>query len=655
LRKLIVGIAVAVTAATGLTLVPGRVAVATPATRIEILPPVQAAAHAASADTTTEPGQATPFPLSHLAVQWHGDENAAIQVRWKTEAGGWQPWITVTADHDMSDGSPMVGSNLVRADDAVRVETAAADTVTDLRVVAIDTTHAKREVVQAAAADPAAADTAAAGTSSTSSTLLGVLATPTSTTIPVTPESPRYVSQPPVISRAQWGADESLRSGSPSFAPISKLIVHHTVTQNNDPDPTSTVRAIYAYHTQGNGWNDIGYNFLIDSAGRIYEGRYSRSYARGENPTGEDLRGYGVIGAHALNANTGSVGVALLGTFNDVAPSAAQLAALDDLLAWKADAHGVDPFGSSPYRMGDGSTKAFANISGHRDTYGTECPGDLAYADLGVIRQAVSSRIEAADGSVRGYWTAGRDGKVYPFGAAQNYGSMAGKVLNVPIAGLSSTPTGKGYWLLGGDGGIFSFGDAQFFGSTGNLKLNKPVVALQPTPTGKGYWLVASDGGIFAYGDAQFFGSTGAIRLNKPVVGMAATPSGKGYWLVASDGGIFAFGDAVFHGSTGSIKLNSPVAAMAASAAPGGGYWLVSRDGGIFAFDVPFRGSIPGLELSSYAGSVGMAPTPDGRGYYVLGADGGIFNFGSANFLGAKSGLAGALAAAGMAVLPAAV
>ena len=90
------------------------------------------------------------------------------------------------------------------------------------------------------------------------------------------------------MSRAAWGADEGMRTGAPEFAPPRKLIVHHTVTPNDDPDPASTVRAIYAYHTHQHGWNDIGYNFLVDAAGRVYEGRYARAYAPGETPTGED-------------------------------------------------------------------------------------------------------------------------------------------------------------------------------------------------------------------------------------------------------------------------------------------------------------------------------------------------------------------------------
>ena len=658
MRKLVIAVVVMVTVVAGLTFAPAQIRrrPAAVRTRIAVIPADRHDGAVLGAAAGEADGAQTPFLLTHLAVKWAGDPAADIVVRWMT-ARGWGPWQPVTADHDMDQGSDGVAySSLLRADGASRVEARVVrGDARDVGVVVIDAGSGGDGgsapvtgpgIVAAAAAETTGGAMAAAAATTTSTSAVPL---PTTTTT-VPPQTTSKVAQPPIVTRAQWGADESIRQGTPEFAPITKLIVHHTDTENNDPDPASTVRAIYAYHVQTRGWNDIGYNFLIDESGRIYEGRYARTYAAGEAPTGEDVYGNGVIGAHALNANTGSVGVALLGTFDAQQPTAAALSALESLLAWKADRHHIDPEGATPYRMGDGTTKTFGNISGHRDTSDTDCPGDKTYDLLPVIRQAVDSRVGSAYGTTRGYWVAARDGQVAAFGQAVSYGSMVGHPLNSPLAGMAATVSGKGYWLLGGDGGIFAFGDAQFFGSTGGIKLVRPVVALEPTPTGKGYWLVASDGGIFAFGDAGFFGSTGGMRLNKPVVGMAATPTGKGYWLVASDGGIFAFGDATFHGSTGSLQLNSPVVAMAGSSRPGSGYWLVARDGGIFAFDVPFHGSVPGLRLSSYAGSVDIQPTGSGNGYYVLGADAGIFTFGDANFLGA-GGFTGGAAAAAMAKL----
>ena len=211
-----------------------------------------------------------------------------------------------------------------------------------------------------------------------------------------------------------------------------------------------------------------------------------------------------------------------------------------------------------------------------------------------------------------GYWLAGGDGSIYPFGSASDRGSLRGKPLTRPVVGMASTPSGAGYWLVGSDGGIFSFGDAAFHGSTGALKLNQPIVGMAATPSGNGYWFVAADGGIFSFGDAAFYGSTGAMKLNKPIVGMAPTPTGKGYWFVASDGGIFSFGDAAFYGSTGAIKLSKPIVGMAASPS-GMGYWFVASDGGIFNFgDASFLGSAgeTALPAGIVVMSAGLLPSP---------------------------------------------
>jgi hypothetical protein len=212
------------------------------------------------------------------------------------------------------------------------------------------------------------------------------------------------VSQPTVIPRAGWGADESLRFDSngkeiwpPTFWPIQKLIVHHTATQNNDPNPAATIRSIYYYHAVTQGWGDIGYNFLIDESGNVYEGRHSRDFAFGEAPTGEDLNGNGVTGAHAQGYNSGTVGIALLGTLStqDATPQAR--AALERLLAWKADRHGIDPLGSSLYiNPVSGLQATFPNIAGHRDVAATECPGSAFYADLPSIRTDVATLVAAS-------------------------------------------------------------------------------------------------------------------------------------------------------------------------------------------------------------------------------------------------------------------
>jgi len=237
----------------------------------------------------------------------------------------------------------------------------------------------------------------------------------------------------------------------------------------------------------------------------------------------------------------------------------------------------------------------------------------------------------AATPSGSGYWVADASGAVSAHGAAVNYGSMAGHLLQAPVTHIVSTPDGGGYWLVAADGGIFSFGDAPFYGSMGGRHLDAPVVDIAPAPDGGGYWLVAADGGVFSFGNATFYGSMGGRRLNSPVVGISADDATGGYWEVASDGGIFAFG-APFLGSAGSIHLSRPVNGMA-SLADGQGYWFVASDGGIFSEgSAPFRGSMGGARLN--APVVGMASDPATNGYWLVASDGGVFSF-DAPFYGA--------------------
>ncbi len=131
---------------------------------------------------------------------------------------------------------------------------------------------------------------------------------------------------PPVIPRAGWGADETIRFDPwgeerwlSQYFPLQKLIVHHTAGANGDPNPAATVRAIYYYHAVTQDWGDIGYNYLIDAAGRIYEGRHSREYWNGASPTSDDGAGLVIAGGHALYHNAGTMGIALLGTFTSAA------------------------------------------------------------------------------------------------------------------------------------------------------------------------------------------------------------------------------------------------------------------------------------------------------------------------------------------------
>lgn len=191
---------------------------------------------------------------------------------------------------------------------------------------------------------------------------------------------------PTIVTRAEWGANESWRRADPSYADVKMAFIHHTVNANDytAAQAPSLVRAIYYYHAVTCGYNDIGYNFLIDRFGTIYEGRYG----------GIDR---GVIGAQTLGFNTGSTGIALIGTFTSVAPSPAAVASLEQLLAWKLDVHHVDPLSFAAMVCGTtgkfmaGQAVMLPAISGHRDANYTECPGAQLYALLPQIRAAVAA------------------------------------------------------------------------------------------------------------------------------------------------------------------------------------------------------------------------------------------------------------------------
>ena len=183
---------------------------------------------------------------------------------------------------------------------------------------------------------------------------------------------------PLILSRAAWGASERIRRGRPDYADrVRFAVVHHTAGSNSytRARSASIVRGIQRYHVLANGWDDIGYSFLVDKYGQIFEGRFG----------GVDRN---VVGAHAQGFNQGSTGVALIGNYDATSATPAAKAALTRLLAWRLDVAHVDPTTTFSWRSTGnpkfpaGRTITLRTIAGHRDTGYTTCPGSNLYGAL---------------------------------------------------------------------------------------------------------------------------------------------------------------------------------------------------------------------------------------------------------------------------------
>ncbi|MFJ8719141.1 peptidoglycan recognition protein [Streptomyces violaceus] len=188
--------------------------------------------------------------------------------------------------------------------------------------------------------------------------------------------------RPRIVTRRGWGANEGLRERKFVYTKkVKAAFVHHTASGNKYrcSQSPSLIRSIYRYHVKSMGWRDVGYNFLIDKCGKIYEGR-AGGVARP------------VLGAHTLGFNSNSMGIAVLGSYGAKKPSSAAVKAIARVTAWKLGLYRMNPrgktylksAGSNLYRKGK---KVRLNvISGHRDGFKTSCPGRKLYGKLGSAR-----------------------------------------------------------------------------------------------------------------------------------------------------------------------------------------------------------------------------------------------------------------------------
>ena len=182
-------------------------------------------------------------------------------------------------------------------------------------------------------------------------------------------EDKEACDEPTSVPQSVWRDGLPLPNTSRSFTNVKHLIIHHSAGTNSSSDWMEVVRSIYIFHTETRGWSDVGYNYLIDPNGILYEGR---------DPVGGAQDN--VLGAHFCGKNSGTMGTCLMGTYTTVPPTEEAVATLQELLAWKADKEQLNVFGTATHSGG-----ILPHIAGHRDGCSTECPGQMTYNMLSDI------------------------------------------------------------------------------------------------------------------------------------------------------------------------------------------------------------------------------------------------------------------------------
>jgi uncharacterized protein with LGFP repeats len=314
--------------------------------------------------------------FSTVGVTWLDDpsiSDVVAQLRVKDDQGAWGEWTTLESDDAEQTPTAATDDHEVRAGTApywtgrsygveVIVQGAGGESPQDVRLTLLDPGTSSADALPAAGGPQDQAHAA--------------------------------LAMPRIYTRAEWGADESIRGWDPEYvSTIKAATVHHTADSNNysAADVPAILRSIYTYHTITRGWGDIGYNVIVDKFGRMFEGRYG-----GLTST--------VVGAHAGGFNSYTFGVSMLGDYEAAPVPQATVDAVSEVIAWKFSLYGVDPQGSTVLTSGGGGTAKYAagtrvtlpTVFGHRDVGSTACPGQYGYARLGEIRSKVVGRLSAA-------------------------------------------------------------------------------------------------------------------------------------------------------------------------------------------------------------------------------------------------------------------
>ena len=343
------------------------------------------------------------------------------------ENGSWSPWyLSEAADSGRDDrATPGTGEFVTGGADAIQASVVGSSLPAGLKLALVPSRPQGEEVLDAddlktteAAPTPVIEDASAAENRGTQVDP-AAMALPASP-VPVTQPAAASVAAPatvPVVApaattanglpvavttRAEWGANASYMSWDPEYARAGHVVVHHTAGTNSYSagQSASIVRGIYYYHAVVLDWGDIGYNFLVDKFGTVFEGR-SGSVAA---PAGRMS-----IGAHARGVNTGTMGISMMGDYSTVSPSDAQLSSVGKMAGWFLKRAGISDVTGwaglhvwTTERYQAGSTISMPRILGHRDVGYTTCPGNVGYSKLGTIRAIAKAQGSSPQGGSSG-------------------------------------------------------------------------------------------------------------------------------------------------------------------------------------------------------------------------------------------------------------
>lgn len=427
-----------------------------------------------------------------------------------------------------------------------------------------------------------------------------------------------------------WAADNPSCGSAPSVADnLQAVVVHHTVTGNSyEADQVDDLlRAIHYTHTQINGWCDIGYNFVVDRFGRIWEAR-SGSIADS------------VIGGHARGFNTGTVGVALLGQHHAGAwPPASAVSqpsqeAVEVLANWKLGAEGVDPNGRTWLRNRSSATPArltpetwhyVPTVLGHRDLGLTSCPGSHGMTLVDDLPTRLAARQDRSLPYQWVGWQAGDHGPAFavadargglrPAGTAQPWSGaptgLGGSGQVVAVGGGLS-----GGFLLTSAGGLVAFGSAPAVGAP---TISGGPVDLVVRSDGASGWVLDGTGALRGFGGSpDLSDAVGTASPRAAGIG----DDGRGY-VLGSDGRLTPVGGL----PVASVALPGSVAVDVTLYGPGSG-WVLDDGGRLLGF-----GGQGDHQVSPTAAPVAVAAAAPEPGGWVLDRHGQLWPFAGARYV----------------------